>query len=72
MGLDVGLLAVQHAVADLAAQVDLGGSEASAPHALVVDADSGAAHVAPIAIAPLSVARALVRRQTIAVGEVLP
>ena len=40
--------------------------------ARIVSPDSGAAHVAPIAIAPLSVARALVRRQTVAVGEVLP
>ena len=32
-------------------QVDLGSSDAPATHALVVDADSGAAWVAPIALA---------------------
>ena len=60
LGSVVGLLAVQHAVTDLAAQVDLGSSEASATHALVVDVDSGAAHVAPMALA-----RRIVRAQSL-------
>jgi hypothetical protein len=42
-------------------QVDLGSSDAPATHALVVDADSGAAWVAPIALA-----RRIVRAQSLA------
>ena len=42
-------------------QVDLGSSDAPATHALVVDADSGAAWVAPIALA-----RRIVRTQSLA------
>src|SRR5947209_14035348 len=41
-------------------QVDLGSSDAPATHALVVDADSGAAWVAPIALA-----RRIVREQSL-------
>ena len=41
-------------------QVDLGSSDAPATHALIVDADSGAAWVAPIALA-----RRIVRAQSL-------
>ena len=41
-------------------QVDLGSSDAPATHALIVDADSGAAWVAPIALA-----RCIVRAQSL-------
>ena len=47
-------------------QVDLGSSDAPATHALVVDADSGAAWVAPIALA-----RRIVREQSLGQGQQL-